>query len=642
MINKVKNLLKRNSRFLYAIYVFAAFCSSRALTLSLDLEEFPDEGISITPFRKIYELIIQLENDIKGKGLLLSVLTIAFLYLYINRWIKNREKVCSSIKIVSAVFALFYILGLSFSFSNNLYPFLSSMRLARLIVACIGMYALYVTVFDYLYVWLHKISENSAIDKKLSFLKSFFIIFGSWLIHLILRYPGTMSYDNADAIAYFWGKETFTTSQPIFHTVIFGSFIKFGYIIGNPNIGLFLYVLFQSTIITLILAYTIKLMQNWDINPWIRNLSMAIYCLAPYFVGYGAFPVKDMLYVAFFLLLVTIIYEHRIFTIEHNNYVGDDSLSKRALKWNTVLFILAGTMMILFRNNGIYVYVPIIVFLLVICLKNRCRDRKIWKYILIMIFPIALGLLIKFGITVSFNVVKDTPKEMLSFFVQQSARYVRDYGDELTEEEIEVIDKVLDVNKMGKVYLEMTSDPVKTLYHAENVSDLKDYFVVWFKMFFKHPGCYFEATWNQNYYMFMPNITNVVYNKDCKVAWESLEEMGMGDIVAFEDPTFMHGLCAIMAKFYATISELPIIGLLNNVAFYIMLMILISIFTFKDCGKKTAWYLLPLWISFIMIFLSPQIQKQPRYAFPIIYSMPITVAFYVKSLHVDNVDKGES
>ena len=37
---------------------------------------------------------------------------------------------------------------------------------------------------------------------------------------------------------------------------------------------------------------------------------------------------------------------------------------------------------------------------------------------------------------------------------------------------------------------------------------------VWLKEFFRHPLCYVEATWNQNYYVFAPYVDNVVYNKN--------------------------------------------------------------------------------------------------------------------------------
>lgn len=218
---------------------------------------------------------------------------------------------------------------------------------------------------------------------------------------------------------------------------------------------------------------------------------------------------------------------------------------------------------------------------------------------------------------------------MLSLFFQQTARYVRDYGDDVTAEEKEVIAAVLDYDKLPTAYNELTADPVKTTYHARTTDDLTAYFKVWFTQFFKHPLCYVEATWNQNYYLFAPNIDNIVYNKDCTVAWEIMEEMGMQEQIKFEVPEKLHGICSIMVSWYTLLTRLPIIGLLNNVAFYMLLLFTITFFFFRDGRKKEVWLLLPLWLTFLIIIASPQIQNQPRYAFPIIYSMPLIVGFYM-------------
>ena len=39
--------------------------------------------------------------------------------------------------------------------------------------------------------------------------------------------------------------------------------------------------------------------------------------------------------------------------------------------------------------------------------------------------------------------------------------------------------------------------------------------------------------------------------------------------------------------------------------------------------------MLPLILSFLIILMAPQIQDQPRYAFPVIYAMPSVTAFYL-------------
>lgn len=390
-------------------------------------------------------------------------------------------------------------------------------------------------------------AEKGRILSKRPFLWYFLIIFGVWFVHLLLRYPGAMSYDNARELSYYFGYADFTTAQPIFHTVLFSFFIQIGLWFGSENIGLFLFVLFQSAVMAAVLAYTLLQVRKWIVSCWLRVLTLVIYTWAPYYVGYVSFPIKDYLYTAFFVFLLML------------SFKWDELTGKEQIGW-----ILSGSLLVLLRNNGKIIYLAIFVVILVYII----RKKKLEKNVLVLALPLILSSVITAGITTAFAVQKDTPKEMLSLPFQQTARYVRDYGDDVTEEEKEVIGKVLDYNKIADVYMELTSDPVKTTYHAESTDDLIAYFKVWFKQFWKHPLCYVEA-----------------------------------------------------------------IGMLSNVGFYIILLWMITFFFLKDGRKRELWLLLPLWLTFLIIIASPQIQNQPRYAFPSIYAMPILIAFYKRDAY---------
>ena len=218
---------------------------------------------------------------------------------------------------------------------------------------------------------------------------------------------------------------------------------------------------------------------------------------------------------------------------------------------------------------------------------------------------------------------------MFSLPFQQTARCVRDYGEELTEEEREAIATVLDYELLPEAYEELTADPVKSTYHAQGTKELLAYFSVWFQQFLKHPVCYLEATWNQNYYLFAPDIDNIVYNRDCYVGEENAAGTGFEDEIRFEVPEGMRGLATIAVSWYTLLTRLPVIGMLNNVAFYVILMFCLLLFMGQDHVGKKAFVMLPMLMSFLFVVLAPQIQNQPRYAFPIIYAMPVTIGFYL-------------
>ena len=83
------------------------------------------------------------------------------------------------------------------------------------------------------------------------------------------------------------------------------------------------------------------------------------------------------------------------------------------------------------------------------------------------------------------------------------------------------------------------------------------------------------------------------------------------------------------AGFQKLLFSVPVIGLLCSLGFYNL--VLIAVFIFAIYKKTFQWILLsiPLILSNAIIVLAPVIQGHPRYAFPIIYSMPIVIAYYL-------------
>lgn len=632
--NQNRTFWCRNRTLLFLGSIMTAL----AVTMDMNAAEAAESGITNSLYLAIYKLIEKISLDLADKGLLLSLLTVFSYIVYHKVWVEKQTIAIRYSKSLSLFLAIMYTAGIGFSSGNSLaILYTSSIRMLKTLILITGFYILYLTAINSLYLLLQSrkdivLHKNKVIlfYQKHPWLSVWLGIMGCWMVHILLRYPGAMSYDNWNQLAYYFGYKSFTTAQPVFHTWLFSSFIRFGLWIGSANIGLFLFIVFQSLIMSAILSWSLLLMRRWRTPVWLRLLTMGIYCAAPYYAGYASFPIKDFLYTAFFLLFLLYIME----------WLGNTSLfnkKSRAIGW-----VLTVCLLILCRKNGIYIYLPVAIIMAVKEMKRFLKNITVkeapynCQSIIFFAALLLLPLLIVKGtesiITYCYQVQKDSSKEALSLPFQQTARYVRDYGNEIPKEEKEAIAKVLDYDKIPAVYLELTADPVKTTFHAETNEDLFNYFKVWFKQFLKHPLCYIEATWNQNYYLFAPNIDNIVYNKDCNIGEEIILDTGLLEKIDFEIPEKMEGICAIMVSYYSLLSRLPILGMLNNVAFYIILLFAAFIFMLHDRQKNELFIMLPLFLSFLIILAAPQIQNQPRYAFPIIYAMPSVIAFFRKNL----------
>ena len=609
----------------YSIFgvLIRAILTALAFCVDFTLVETDQTGITGWVPALFYKLNSEITVAVSGKGMLILVLTMLFFMVYRYIDVNWKSGGLKRDKILAFFFALMYAGGRAFAFNNSLSVIVSPrFNILKSIVLIIGMTYFYTLCIRILYRILHSSKDLSLNWKILGwyhkhpFMSVYIVIMITWSIHIFMRYPGAMSYDNWNQIGYYLGYKEFSTAQPIFHTWLFGTFIKLGMNLGNANIGLFMFVMFQSLIMAAVLSYTLLLMKEWNAKKWLLFLTLFIYCVTPYYTGFAAFPIKDFLFSAGFILWLTCI----VNMILHEK--------AGILEWT-----LGSLLMILCRNNGIYIYVICSIVLFIIwIMKNRKPKKKLILMVLMLVIPVGISWGTQKTISVCYNVVQNSPAEMLSLPFQQTARYVRDHGDEISEEEKAVISKVLDYDKLSDIYLEYCSDPVKTTYHADGYKDIASYFKVWWKEFLRHPLCYIEATWNQNYYIFMPDIDSMQYNQDCGYGSEIYSDTDLIQKVDLHVPSAMSDCAPSVCAYYKMLNGLPIIGRLSNVAVYIMLIFVLMLYIGNDCGTDKRKYklaFLPDIVVFLFIIVGPQIQNQPRYAFPIVYSVPLMIAYYM-------------
>ena len=283
----------------------------------------------------------------------------------------------------------------------------------------------------------------------------------------------------------------------------------------------------------------------------------------------------------------------------------------------------AGLLLMLLRKNGIYVVVPTGLVLL-------AAGRKIFKKNRLLLAVVIGSLLIPVGMYKGYEdwflprlgIMPGSIAEMFSIPFQQTARYARDYGDEVTEEEKEVIDKVLDYDYLAELYNPDLSDPIKDMYRYPERSELIEYFKVWFRQFLRHPGVYIQATMNNVYALFYPGVDNTY------IFFDLLEEYGYNN---FEQPQALKGYREAMESFTNAALRFPGLNLLNNMALWVWLFFI----EFFYCWKAKRWTAvltgIPVWISVLVCIASPVIIGHPRYVFPI---MLAAIVLFVPCIYV--------
>lgn len=544
---------------------------------------------------------------------LIIILFVVFNKLYKNETILKKDK---WFYIFSVLFSIIMLVGNSFNHTSNFtYLYNGIGNIIFTIISFIGYFILFMYLFSYGYYFLKKknISKKaiSLLDNH-PFISTFIILFLFYLIYMVAFYPAILSPDPSNQIKQFFGLETkyldsvivtapsvyFTNHHPIFHTLLLGGCIKLGLLFSNFNLGLFFYTLLQTITLISVLSYTICYMKKLNMSFVYRFFILMFYALTPVFPLYAMSTVKDTFFTCFIILYV-------IFLID---FIKNKNISVKKM----IIFLFIVMFMILFRNNGIHVFILSFPFMLFVLKKNIKKILFILSFGLIFNYTY-INILLPY-----FHIPEGSIREMLSIPFQQTARYVSKYEESIPDNEKEAIDKILVYDTLKERYKPNISDPVKEKFnkYATN-EELKEYFIVWFKQFFKDPVVYIEATVENTYGYFYPNTSNwyIYYKYDSR-----LKDAGF-------DYSYnsLSNLRKVLSNYGRCFPFIPIIGLTVNIGFNGMLLLFLLMLILYEKKYKYIVIMLPS-LTLLLICVASPVNTYFRYAMPYIFLMPTLVS----------------
>ncbi len=358
-----------------------------------------------------------------------------------------------------------------------------------------------------------------------------------------------------------------------------------------------------------IMGFAIYYLEKKGIPKIINIFIWTFYAVCPLIVGFLGVVLKDIIYSALCVLFIIFC----VMYLDNNCQLNSKNL------WGLVI---SATLCILTRNNGKEVICPtlFIIFFITI-LKNKKNIKQLICGCTVFVLPITLSLFIFISIATYYNIVSGSIAEALSFPFQQTARTVLQHGDELPLNEQKVIDQLLGYDTLADRYDPMLSDPVKGGYNGSaTYSDLLSYIKVWVAQFLRYPLTYVEATLNQNFSLFnlyAEGQPNYYHNSD--VVYES-------KILISESP-LLEKVDKVFVLLYRLMHNMPIISLLLNANFWCIMLLVISVFIWHNKEYIFFIALLPLWLTIVCVILGPVVS--PRYMYPIVYSMPFLLGYYV-------------
>ena len=631
-MNDMIKVKKNNKLKIFLI----AFLITFGLSLSLNIVSNADAGITKN-MSPIVKFIIRIEKSIKVDTLksIIVFMFSCFLLKEKEKQVKNKRKNIIE-NILAILFALFTIIGYSYKKTNTWdLIFNGQIQFIKSVIVFASYSILFKLIIDYIYEKiLINIKCRSTTNKifnfifeKHAFIIPLIIILICWLPYVIIFYPGVLMKDSTNQIKQFFGMEItersstnsvnlidenikITNHHPVLHTVILGSCVKIGKMLGNDNLGIFLYTIIQTILLASALAYIIKFMKELKTNNYIRIFALLIFCFIPVFPFYAVEITKD---VPFASLMI-------FYTIELYKIIKEYA-DKKLSKKRVVLIIFISLMVCLLRNNGIYV---ILLSLPFAAISNKINRKNILfaTLIVFVLYESFIKLLLP-----ALKISNTGVREMLSVPFQQTARYVKEYGNEVTDEEREIIDKVLGYDTLASRYVPERSDAVKDEYNKDATSeDLKNYFKVWFRQFFKHPNVYVEAFLNNYYgYFYLEGdiekyTTGFIVNCDDDLTKTGKFNYSYNDKFKGERNAVKH-ILNISKK-------MPVIYWCTNIGLNTWILLIMLGYLIYKKKYKFIVFLLPSLVTLLVCCVSP-VNAYFRYELPNIFAMPLIISIFI-------------
>ena len=553
-----------------------------------------------------------------------ALMILFFFYKVPCRWPEHVPRLSCRIPAVLAAF--FLVFGYSFRYTNSWdLIFMDSFHLLISVVVFAGYYVLAVRLFQMVIRYLCKKAQESntscgkwtaLLFETHAFAGPLLVIMIFWSPYILAKFPGaSMPETLAEMRQFYWG--TINNYYPPLHTIMLSLLMQLGNLLGSYTLGFFLNLVLQLAMLLSAFSYGFLLMKRWKTPYLFRYLALGIICMTQFFPMESTVVEKDIPYTACVVFLVLLLAE-LVRTIKDS-----EPLSKKQIAG--LVLVCLGTAG--FRNEGIYLVLVSAVAAIAYGWSVIGKENlKKWKSILVaFLIPVVLILGYQKVLLPACGVEDNGPKEALSIPFQQTARYVRDYGAEVTAEEAEIIGKVLDYENLAELYDPITSDPVKYTYHAETTGELLDYFRVWAIQLVKHPANAVEATMNnaygwcyqegytQNYMM-----TSRIDGQD--VRWE------------INQPAKLAGVRQVMERVAKLLSRVPVLNWFENAGMVSMLLILL-VAVWIGAGKKR--YLVavsPLIVAVLVCIAGPTFNYQMRYIMPVMFCVPFLAGLFVQSM----------
>ena len=519
---------------------------------------------------------------------------------------------------LSLFFSIFSLFGWEFcTYPNESFVMHDSKHAMQLCLVFISFFFAYSVAFNILTIILRHVnsripSNNVGLSVYLFEKKPFrnillisVLVYGLWWFAF---FPGTLHPDMTYQLYEGLGIYSLNKMVPIFLTKLVGLIMKISKIYFlNDNVGVIIYVAGLYVLQCLTVSYMFVLFMKLRTPFLIRWFAFFYVFIIPVFsiwcVDFG----KDTpYYISMLLFICSII---------------DIVISTNTKWYQYALLVISALGVVLCRNNGYLMIAPAgMIYAMVF--RNELK-----KYLLSCL--VFASILLGFSIFINTHYeVSGTPAgENLSLPILTYVSYLKDYSQELSGEEVEVVTMLFSSTpeELVSSYNPHYADSLKNRFISSPTKEqMKEFWINYKKAFIRHPWPFIRGFFEHSYGYFYPgqncyNDRTAIYTLDFH-----------NEYFVFEYSLKDFPLRAFLEKYAEKVYASPLTNFIYRPSIQMMVLVYMASSILKGKHKKNICVLISS-LMMVFVFLSP-VDAYFRYMLPVFTALPINLAWTVYSL----------
>lgn len=518
----------------------------------------------------------------------------------------------TDIILLSILFSFLTVFGrIIYNFqSDAVYSCFSELFSFRSLVYIVGFFNIFYILLTILFPKLCELElkngEQLINNKYIVFIISFLIIFLAWVPYFLTFYPGLLSPDSFSEIKIIVNNfSSISDHHPVLHVLLVAIPFNIGMrMFSNINSAVALVSTAQMIIMASIFSYLIVFLHSRKVNKIILTLIMLFYAFVPMHGYYSVTMWKDVIFSGI-LVLVT------IQTFEISELVNKNILTFK----NLIPFILISILCVFFRNNAIYMYIFLFIVTILI-FKRYLKQFFIAFFIIFGVYFFVKGPIFNY-----FSITKSGSAEYIGIPLQQIGRMAYKKVN-FSDEELELLNKLMLVESIAKNYNPKTSDGIKfnSDYNADEFDKNKlKYFKLWLQLVKKHPAIALEAYATSTLGYWYPGVEY----------WSVLNSISENEFNIYSDSKSNDFVLKLIENTEKRTT--PILNIEWSIGLCFWIIFVFSIITLKKRGIKYLYPYVPIAGTWITMMVASPVYSEFRYVYGAFTCFPLLLMVpYIK------------